>query len=84
MAGLKAPSSAGDLSVTLDQVVRDPAPVPGEFGVVIGIRVPDVTVVAERLAAAGHGMRVRPTDAPANEQNAAVFDPDGHELWLSA
>lgn len=84
MVGLKAPLATGDFNVMLDQVTRDTEAVPGEVGVVIGISVPDVKAVAKHLADAGHGMRIQPTDGPTGQPSAEVFDPDGHEVWLSS
>lgn len=55
----------------------------GMYGVVLGITVDDVDAVVDRLRPAASGVRIEPQDEAWGVRNAAVYDPDGHEIWIT-
>ncbi|ACQ80710.1 Glyoxalase/bleomycin resistance protein/dioxygenase [Beutenbergia cavernae DSM 12333] len=78
------PPPAGRMTVMLDQIDGGSQDrVDGARGVVLGLTVDDVDAVVERLRPAASGVRLEPTDQDYGVRDAAVLDPDGHEVFLS-
>lgn len=77
------PPAPSEITVMLDQVDGSAPGAPGVYGVAIGISVDDVDAVVDRLRPAGQGVRIEPADADYGVREAAVLDPDGHEVWIS-
>lgn len=82
--GESDPPPSSRITVMLDQIDEAPSTTPGRaYGVVIGISVDDVDAVVDRVRTAGKGVRIEPTDEDYGVRDAAVWDPDGHEVWIS-
>lgn len=78
------PPPASQITIMLDQIDPAEGDSPGGcYGVVLGITVDDVDAVVDRLREAGKGVRIEPTDMDYGVRDAAVYDPDGHEVWIS-
>lgn len=78
------PPPPSRITVMLDQVDEVAArAVDDVYGVVIGLTVDDVDASVDRLRSAGRGVRFEARDETYGVRNAAVYDPDGHEVWLS-
>lgn len=77
------PPHPSRITVLLDQIDETAEGVPGVYGIAIGLSVDDVDAVVDRLRGAGRGVRIEPRDEPWGVRNAALYDPDGHEVWIS-
>lgn len=85
MVGLSAPSKQGrSVDVLLDEVPESTPGATGVYGVVIGVTTNDVDALVERLRSAGRGVRREPGGEPGGGRTASVYDPDGHEVWISS
>lgn len=82
MIGLRASYGDSSISVLLDADGATADQVPGSRGVVIGLTVDDVDALVAEVKAVGCGVRLEPSDM-GEHRNAAVYDPNGHELWLT-
>jgi catechol 2,3-dioxygenase-like lactoylglutathione lyase family enzyme len=71
--------------VMLDQLGDDDTANPpgGIYGVVLGLTVDDVDATVEKLRPAAKGVRLEPEDQGWGVRTAAVYDPDGHEIWIT-
>lgn len=83
MQGLTASYGTGSINVLLDRVDESASGTPGTYGVVLGITVDDVDAVVDRIRDAGRGVRMEPRNESYGVRNASVFDPDGHEVWIT-
>lgn len=83
MVGLTATYRTGTINILLDSVDESAPGTPGVYGVALGITVDDVDAVVDRIRDAGRGVRMEPRDESYGVRNASVFDPDGHEVWIS-
>lgn len=83
MIGLRTRFGDSTINVMLDADGPPADQVPGSQGVVIGLTVDDVDALVAEVKAVGCGVRLEPTDLGDN-RNAAVYDPNGHELWLTS
>lgn len=52
-------------------------------GVVLGLSVDDVDAGVDRLRPVASGTRSEPLDEPWGVRNVAVYDLDGHEIWVT-
>lgn len=78
------PPPPSQITVMLDQIDESTPGTPGgTYGVVMSLSVDDVDAVVEKLRTVGRGVRLEPTDQPYGVRDAAVLDPDGHEVWIS-
>jgi catechol 2,3-dioxygenase-like lactoylglutathione lyase family enzyme len=82
MIGLRAAYGDGTIGVLLDGDGSPADQVPGSQGVVIGLTVDDVDALVAEVRAVGCGVRLEPSDM-GGTRSAAVYDPNGHELWLT-
>lgn len=83
--GQADPPAASRINLLLDQLDEsDTARGPGGiYGVVLGITVDDVDALVDKLRPACSGVRIEPRDEDWGVRNAAVYDPDGHEIWIT-
>lgn len=82
--GQADPPPSSRTTIMLDQIDDSgPATPGGVYGVVIGLTADDVDALVDKLRSAGKGVRVEPEDEDYGVRNAAVLDPDGHEIWIT-
>jgi catechol 2,3-dioxygenase-like lactoylglutathione lyase family enzyme len=83
--GQADPPPPSRINLMLDQLgeAETANPPGGVYGMVLGITVDDVDAVVEKLRPAAKGVRIEPQDEGWGVRNAAVYDPDGHEIWIT-